>query len=985
MAKKYSLDVKINGVDTAVSTIGELESALNETNNELKNLEIGSEAFIELSTQARKLNNELGQNFTKLTNFDENLSNITASVGRLGSTISSGFAVATSAMGIFGDESEELAEAALKAQQALTLAYGASQIATNAARIGQDLKNVTDTISLNLTRIKNSLIVTQTTLTNTNTSATNAATVAQRALNAAQSATPILLLVTGVSALVAALVLLNKEEDKSIENADRVNEAYLEQTKTLKRNEDATNNLIKKRVELLILEEQDPKKKAELQAQLYQYVNDQQAKSLKDQEDRLAKSLRNSKSEYEKINKDFLQITQKTDEVVGEYMVKTFDGYETRLVYGKEIIQLGKEEMDAELENYQLKIDLLNKKIEADEEGLYTQEIINFNKQQLEIEYYENLLKIQEEYLEKEGKLNDKGVRERFEVSKKNLSESLILVRENIKEQESFNTETKIKEAKDGERTTQTAKDELDKRTKAWRSAYNDIKKVVSDTFKDIQAIEEEYTNKLIELQAKTEVDRLVLSEKASLDRLNKFRDQRKKEIEESVLNDEEKKKALDDFDIFYKKALDSQLEYYGYKIEKEINLEKDRAEQLKLISKILDEEIAFGDQSTLDRLETIAQRQQELEISKIDFEMANNRLSIKEFERLQEDRLTLLKESLKTQRDTELAESEATVNRDLENFRKSLIQEFGIDADISEQMNKYKLNLERQLVVRKEEINEQYRQDDLNAEKKKADDEFEYKVSKLNEYNSLANSFIEAGLSLANSIMELQKVESENELMRIRDQKEEELNIYKNAYNEQAAALQEKLQNGIIDQTNYNNTIAELNQKLTDNTNKTNEKARLAELKQKEKAFEADKKMKIAQAVISGAQGAVSAFAGAMQLGPIAGPIVGAILAAAVGVTTGIQVAAIKKTKFDSGGGGSISTVTPPSAVGGVESLGNASGGGFTGFNEDLVNNGSNNNSNDQGNTGTSTNNDPIYVSVTEINKVQKKVSVLESQSSFG
>jgi hypothetical protein len=69
-----------------------------------------------------------------------------------------------------------------------------------------------------------------------------------------------------------------------------------------------------------------------------------------------------------------------------------------------------------------------------------------------------------------------------------------------------------------------------------------------------------------------------------------------------------------------------------------------------------------------------------------------------------------------------------------------------------------------------------------------------------------------------------------------------------------------------------------------------------------KKSAFETDKKYKIAQAVISTISGALSAFAGAMQLGPIAGPIVGALLAAAVVAMGAIQISQIESTKFEAG-----------------------------------------------------------------------------------
>lgn len=81
-------------------------------------------------------------------------------------------------------------------------------------------------------------------------------------------------------------------------------------------------------------------------------------------------------------------------------------------------------------------------------------------------------------------------------------------------------------------------------------------------------------------------------------------------------------------------------------------------------------------------------------------------------------------------------------------------------------------------------------------------------------------------------------------------------------------------------------------------------DKAKIAELDAKKKAFEEDKKLKVAQAIISGISGAVAAFAGAMTLGPIAGPIVGGILAAAVMGLTAANVSKIQSTQFNGGGG---------------------------------------------------------------------------------
>ena len=83
------------------------------------------------------------------------------------------------------------------------------------------------------------------------------------------------------------------------------------------------------------------------------------------------------------------------------------------------------------------------------------------------------------------------------------------------------------------------------------------------------------------------------------------------------------------------------------------------------------------------------------------------------------------------------------------------------------------------------------------------------------------------------------------------------------------------------------------------------------------EEGSKAQENALVAQAVMQGAQGAVSAFSQAMTLGPIAGPIVGAALVAGVAGMTVANISKIKGAK--SGGGGSgpspapaISTAAP-------------------------------------------------------------------------
>lgn len=75
-----------------------------------------------------------------------------------------------------------------------------------------------------------------------------------------------------------------------------------------------------------------------------------------------------------------------------------------------------------------------------------------------------------------------------------------------------------------------------------------------------------------------------------------------------------------------------------------------------------------------------------------------------------------------------------------------------------------------------------------------------------------------------------------------------------------------------------------------------------------KKKAFEQDKKLKIAQTIISTITGVVSAVTGMISAvpGPV-GIVLGALAGVAVAVMGAVQVAAISKQKFDAG--------TPPAA----------------------------------------------------------------------
>lgn len=192
---------------------------------------------------------------------------------------------------------------------------------------------------------------------------------------------------------------------------------------------------------------------------------------------------------------------------------------------------------------------------------------------------------------------------------------------------------------------------------------------------------------------------------------------------------------------------------------------------------------------------------------------------------------------------------------------------------------------------------------DGADAQKKLNDEaaalsfnKFKKQVEEVNKFTSAIGSGLNAVVGVFQAISDLNKQEAEQ------DTKERQAKLDTDISSLEDSKDRELAKTGLTEKQKIDiaNKYAKIEYSM-----KLDEYNRSTEVKKK--AFEQDKKLKIATAVISTITGAVSAFTGAMQLGPIAGPILGALLAAAVVATGAIQIAAIDATKFDAG--------TPPAA----------------------------------------------------------------------
>lgn len=916
----FQLNVKLNGVEQAVSTVGELENALKATRAELKNVEKDSAAFDQLSNQARTLQKEL-KDVKEATNFDQNLGQLTESVGRLASTVTSGFAAASAAVTIFGGDTEELTKEQIKAQQLLTLSLSAVTIATNAAKIAEDARNVGLLLQRGLIAAVTAVTGAQTVATTAQTGATVGATVAQRALNAAMAANPIGLLITAVGALVGALVLFGDSEDEAKKYTVNLNEEMERQTKSIDDN-------IKKKVELAKITARlnsigkSDIERLQIEKDLQAQLSDLSVESLENQKELAKNKLISLQGELE-LSTTFVKYQMDQQKKLQDFNVESRFNAEQKAIAS-----------------------LIREK----EMGLITSE-----------EYYTGLIKIQQKYF---TYVDDEQKKE-FEDRNKNFFD-LIQQLNAINGQIDVANQDKIaKEKEANEKILQEQREAYKKRKESLEQYNKDVEKLNKDRVeaeKDIQRQLQDFELERISLvkgfdgvyredliagytetieKLKVERDRSVEDAKLKYDEdIKNFR-----ESELKRLGDTKATRDKIDADV---KALDEKFKQEQLDREKSFNqqieiIQLEKNAKIIEIDTILNNEIAFGDNSLADSKKQIALDEINFKVEMADKEIALARKNRLELIKIRQD---LQMEQIKAERDVILQQLEIEKQEALKNVQGTEEQK-GIQRENINKLYNDKIS----------QANEDFRLREKEAEKAAADEILAYKLQKAEEYAGFA-------IQGANSIVSLISAVNDG----ARQEEEQKIN---EQYSKEQDALNRSLNAGLITREQYDKQNAALDARR-----------QKAEYDAKKKAFEQEKKLRIAQAIIAGAQGALSAFTGAMQLGPIAGPIVGGVLAALVVAATAVQVANISKQKFD---GGAVPVTPIEGGAGaavntGSDAVQQGSSGGFTGFTPNLTGGGAT----PPGGTPTGSGPSRVYVVESDITDTQNRVRAYETNATF-
>lgn len=212
MARNIALTLTLNGVEQTVNSIEELKIAINNAEGSLRSFTGNDKEFKKLQNQiegARKslsaLTNEKGLKDSQKT---------FSSFVQLGSTVTASFATAQAALSLFGGESTNVAKAATVAQNTLTIALGARELA--------EAKTTLSTVALTIA-------------TKAQTAADNAQIGVLKRLYTLIASNPYTALAVAIGLVVTAIIALvnsETEQEKQAKKAAEANKQFLESLKT---------------------------------------------------------------------------------------------------------------------------------------------------------------------------------------------------------------------------------------------------------------------------------------------------------------------------------------------------------------------------------------------------------------------------------------------------------------------------------------------------------------------------------------------------------------------------------------------------------------------------------------------------------------------------------------------------------------------------------------------------------------------------------
>lgn len=328
-------------------------------------------------------------------------------------------------------------------------------------------------------------------------------------------------------------------------------------------------------------------------------------------------------------------------------------------------------------------------------------------------------------------------------------------------------------------------------------------------------------------------------------------------------LSDEIKKKSA-----LLQKAIDLDQEETAQAIKEELDATREKFEELQSMNQNYNREVELEDK----------QHKQKLEQQRKD-DLAKYKAYVDQKKAYEERRLQVQREiqdrELELKADTEAKEQELN-NLRLERYKEDTLRNTELTEE--EKIKLIALAEEKAWNTRKE-ITAKYNEE-MNASIAEADLARKEKAL-------LEKEELEARLAMEQEMYDKQRDEQ---------------------LEKDRAATQQRIDNAhsyMSNASSFLSSLQSLSDAVTDNQLAKAEGNEEEQEKIRKKAFERNKKLQIAMAVVQGIQGVMAAFTAGSSMGP-AGVVMGPLMAALAAVTAGVNIAKIKNSSYQSAGSGS-------------------------------------------------------------------------------
>lgn len=257
----------IQSLKKSISSYNALNGATNKTMMRIRVLrealmememagDTSSQAFIDMSVEAAKLQDQLGDTSAQIRILASDTKEIDAMIDVAGG-LTGVFTTATSAVALFTDENEALQKAFLKVQAAMSVLNGIQQVANTLNKDSAANVVLRTTLTKLFSKAKKEETVaetTNTTATVANTAATNAGTAATKGFTKALMKNPVMLVVAALALLVGGLMAAYewfkegakeaREYEKALKALEKAQtQQAIEMSKINKERADALNDL----------------------------------------------------------------------------------------------------------------------------------------------------------------------------------------------------------------------------------------------------------------------------------------------------------------------------------------------------------------------------------------------------------------------------------------------------------------------------------------------------------------------------------------------------------------------------------------------------------------------------------------------------------------------------------------------------------------------------------------------------------------------